>query len=193
MAKIVIDPGHGGRDPGASLKGVALTEAEVALAVARAVRDRLEAKGHEVILTREELGPDEYLAPAARPALARDQGAEVLVSLHLNADPDEDQPGMPEAKGEEVWYHPTSPEGQRLAKCLQPLVDQTFPDEPFRGLKASDKLAVLRGCQRSGIPSCLIEMGFIDNSATNRQLGDPEVQQRLGELISEGILKYLEG
>jgi len=77
---IILDPGHGGRDRGATFKGV--EEAKITLAVAKKLRTDLENLGYDVKLTRED---DEYKTLAERPKFASDEGGNVFVSLHCNS------------------------------------------------------------------------------------------------------------
>jgi N-acetylmuramoyl-L-alanine amidase len=77
---IIVDPGHGGRDRGATFKGV--EEAKITLAVAKELKKDLVKLGYDVKLTRED---DEYKTLAERPKFASDQGGDVFVSLHCNS------------------------------------------------------------------------------------------------------------
>jgi N-acetylmuramoyl-L-alanine amidase len=77
---LIVDAGHGGKDPGAVVKGV--READVNLAVAKLLRVELEAKGYRVLLTRE---TDVYLTLAERPRFASDSGGALFISLHCNS------------------------------------------------------------------------------------------------------------
>jgi N-acetylmuramoyl-L-alanine amidase len=79
---IILDPGHGGRDRGATFKGV--EEAKITLAVAKKLKVDLEELGYTVKLTRED---DEYKTLAERPKFASDQGGNVFISLHCNSLP----------------------------------------------------------------------------------------------------------
>lgn len=77
---IIIDPGHGGKDPGAQVAGI--DEATITLAVGKALKVRLEALGYKALLTREK---DEYVSLDARPKFASEKGGDLFVSLHCNA------------------------------------------------------------------------------------------------------------
>lgn len=82
---VVIDPGHGGHDPGAASRDGTVREKDVALALAEAVRDRLLVRGRvRVALTR---GDDRYLTLRERFEIARQLGAGLFVSLHADAAP----------------------------------------------------------------------------------------------------------
>jgi N-acetylmuramoyl-L-alanine amidase len=90
---VVIDPGHGGFDPGAG--SGAVKEKTVALAIARALRDKLlEAGGIRVALTRDE---DRFIPLSDRPAIARQLGADLFVSIHA------DSADAPDARGASVY------------------------------------------------------------------------------------------
>ena len=85
---VVIDPGHGGRDPGAPAAVVGLHEKDVTLALARAIRDELASTGRvRVALTRED---DRFIPLEGRYAIARRLGADLFISLHADAAPSND-------------------------------------------------------------------------------------------------------
>jgi N-acetylmuramoyl-L-alanine amidase len=93
--KIVLDPGHGGKDPGAFGMG-GIAEKDVVLAIARRLRDRLATEpGLDVILTRD---TDVFLALEERTARANLEHADLFVSIHANASPN------PSASGVETYY-----------------------------------------------------------------------------------------
>ena len=94
VSRIVIDPGHGGHDPGAKGKGV--TEAELVLDVALRLEKLLQkAPGVEVILTRR---TDEFVALQERTAIANREGADLFLSIHANASPNA------QARGVETYF-----------------------------------------------------------------------------------------
>ena len=81
---VVIDPGHGGKDPGAT-GGSGLIEKNVTLAAARALADALRATGrYRVVLTR---NSDTYISLRDRPRIGRDQGGDLFISLHADSAP----------------------------------------------------------------------------------------------------------
>ena len=180
--KILLDPGHGGKDPGASFKG--LNEKDVVLSICRKTQDYLQYICC-IAMTRNE---DIYVPIKERAVLANMWNADAFISLHINADPDEDLPGMPEAKGEEIWIYPNSTGGRTLAQYLSNSVDKFFPDEKFRGIKESSHLGVLR---LTKMPAILIEVGFIDNSETNESFSDPKTIKRIAQLMAGGVTRYI--
>lgn len=186
MKKIVcIDPGHGGSAYGAVFGD--LLEKEVVLKVARHVDEYLQTFDPEIRcwLTR---SLDRDVSLRERCGFSNNIKADSFVSIHCNADPDEDLPGMPEAKGEEIWIYKGSREGLKLAQSLADEVDQIFPGEPFRGIKESEVFYVLK---YTNAPACLIEIGFIDKSSSNETFSDPQSLEKIGIMIAKGIQDYL--
>lgn len=177
--RIALDPGHGGSDPGAVSRGY--QEKDIALQITRKLRLYLVIDyAHEVMFTRPD---DRYVGLTERCQMANRWGADLFVSIHLNADPDADEPGMKEARGAEIWVYPAAKRSRQLAESVATAIKGRFPDEPFRGVKEDD-LAVLR---MTKMPALLIECGFIDNSDTVRRLSDEGVQLQLGKAIADGI------
>lgn len=184
--KICIDPGHGGDQPGAVYHG--LNEKDVVLSVCLYAQQALYRLDHELTpaLTR---NYDRTMTLQDRCNFSNSLGADCFVAVHCNADPDMDEPGMPEAKGEEIWFYKGSVEGMKLAQCLADEVDRIFPDEPFRGIKMTDVFYVLK---HTNAPACLIEMGFIDKSSSEETFTDQATLEKIGILIARGIYDYLQ-
>jgi N-acetylmuramoyl-L-alanine amidase len=193
--RIVIDPGHGGDDPGAVNAVNGLREADVALGIAHALKAVLDARPeYEVFLTRD---GDETVPLSERTKLANRMDAH-LVSIHCNAAED------PSAHGAEVWCFAktnadgTESEGYRLARAIQD--ELTALDLADRGAKAiydrnerkyiGRKLWVLRKTAR---PAVLVECGFISNPDEAHMLGDAhgDFRQRLAVAVFRGIYKTL--
>ena len=129
---------------------------------------------------------DSYVSLTDRCNAANKWGADIFVSIHLNADPDDDSPGTSTAKGEEIWIYPGATKARVLAQYVEDELLSKFPDEPFRGIKEDD-LAV---CRQTKMPSILIETGFIDNAETARKLAEPAVRMRMAQCIADGIEAY---
>ncbi len=185
--KIVIDPGHGGSDPGAVGEG-GVAEKDVNLAVARRLALLLSQAGAEVFLTRTgdyHLGEAEVPGPedlARRVGLVARHGAELFVSIHGNSFPSS------QWWGAQVFYHPDSPEGRRLA-CL---IQQEFLKalgESYRWAMAED-FFVLR---RAGVPAVVVEVGFLSNPREEALLSDPAYQAKLAWCIYAGIVRFFGG
>ena len=181
MFKILIDPGHGGQDIGASFHG--LHEKDVNLAVCLASFNRLQFSNWVALIRTN----DVYIPLYERVAMANNWRADIFISIHVNADPDEDLIDMPQAKGEEIWIYPGSVGGRKLAEALKSHVDNFFPEHGFRGIKESSSFAVLR---KTKMPAILVEIGFIDNLNEHDDLKDPIMISRIGHLIGTGIRDY---
>lgn len=183
--RVCLDPGHGGRDPGAVYGD--LKEKDIVLDVADYAVEGLQAIDPEiwVCMTR---SSDQAVTLQQRCAMANKMNVDCFVSIHCNADPDPDSPEDPEAKGEEIWIFKGSLKGLTLAKSLQTEVDLIFPDEPFRGIKTSESFYVLK---HTKAPACLIEIGFIDKSSSWNLFSDELCLRKIGALIARGIFNYL--
>ncbi|MBE3596841.1 MAG: N-acetylmuramoyl-L-alanine amidase [Hydrogenibacillus sp.] len=168
---IVVDPGHGGSDDGAT--GVdGSKEKALNLDVALRLEAKLKAEGATVILTRRS---DVYLSLADRVARAKSAGADVFVSLHHNAYT------TPTMRGTMTFYY----RDFALAQALQnALVQKTG----FRDLGARyGNYYVLR---ENTVPSALVEFGFLTNAEEIKSLRDPKIKDREAEGIVEGLVQY---
>lgn len=183
--RVCIDPGHGGSQPGAVYSG--MEEKDVVLEVAKYAVEGLHAVDPAiwVCLTRTF---DKTMTLQDRCAFSNAMKVDCFVSIHCNADPDDDSPGQPQAKGEEIWVYKGSPKGFLLAQCLSDEVDQIFPDEPFRGIKETEAFYVLKN---TDAPACLIEIGFIDKSSSTETFTDELTLRKIGALVARGINEYL--
>lgn len=140
----------------------------------------LDDLGHEVRFTRLD---DSFVGLTKRCDMANRHGADLFVSIHLNADPDDDSLGTHEAKGAEIWVYPGAKRSRAVAESIAREIRSRFPDEPFRGVKEDD-MAVLTMTE---MPAVLIEVGFIDNSTTVRQLASELVQELVARCIAAGV------
>lgn len=171
---VVIDPGHGGADPGAIGPG-GKREKEVCLALGHMLREALRRRGLNAILTR---GADAEVHLAPRLALVERHKADLFVSLHANSHTTGDALGL-----ETYWRNPAS---QAFAETVHRTV-ATLLRRPDRGAK-QEKLYVLR---HPSVPSLLLESGFISNPGEERLLDDPEFQAQTAFAIAAGIENYL--
>jgi len=176
---IVIDPGHGGSDPGAVGPG-GLLEKEVNLNIARNLYNLLkENTAAEVYLTRAD---DRYLPLGQRSSIACEKRADIFISIHLNGDVKRTENGI-----ETYAHYGGSRETWALAWYIQEsLVKELGLSD--RGLKA-DNFQVLRET-RNSMKSLLLEIGFITNPAEETFLKKKDIQQRAAEAIYRGILNY---
>ena len=176
--KVVIDPGHGGPDPGAVGIGN-LRETDVVLDVGLQVAQLLQAKGVQVLMTRtSEVDVD--LPPRA--ALANSSGADLFLSIHANAL----SMTRPDVNGIETFYF-ESPRARALAQAVQDEVLAVSPDSPDRGARTA-RFYVIR---RTVMPSALVELGFVTGQLDSPRLADPAHRRRLALAISRGLLNVL--
>ena len=184
-AKIVLDAGHGGWDPGKT-GTMGKNEKELNLAVVEKLAEYLEMGGAEVILTRENddaLGEGKRTDMAERKRIANESGAEILVSIHQNAFP------SPRAKGAQVFYHSSSANGKLLAECVQENLRSRVDGSNTRQAKENKDYYILRTTE---IPAVIVECGFLSNAEEESMLNDAGYQEKLAWAIYCGILDYFE-
>jgi len=176
---VCLDPGHGLQDVGAKL-GERYEKDDV-LRLALAVRDILTERGIRVLMTRED---DAYPSLEERCELANRAGATVYVSIHRNSGG---------AKGVEVWARAEKPaDDVRLAKKIH----SALTDKPItadRGVKygtAANPLSDYAVNRGTSMPSCIVEVGFIDSEEDNEYFD--LYFDDYAAAITEGILDYAE-
>lgn len=193
---VVLDPGHGGNEPGA-VGGGGLQEKEVNLDVARRASALLNSRGIPTILT---LGDDYRATLGFRVALARSSGSEVLVSVHYNAAPD----GPMDKPGTETYYQFRSPDSKRLAGLIYEEVlselsglDVAWVGDTDAGAKwrlnsrGGDYYGLLRLSGQAGLTAVLAELGFISNPPEEELLRRDDYRQRNAEALVRGVERYL--
>jgi N-acetylmuramoyl-L-alanine amidase len=171
---VAIDPGHGGRDPGA-IGPSGLREADVVLDISLRVRDLLSRDGVRNIILRDS---DATVELPDRPRLAREAGATMFVSIHANAN------GRATVNGSETYF--LTPQSLALAQMIQDELGVVL-GIPSRGIKTANFL-VLRD---SGVPSVLVEAAFISNAEDEARLRDTAFRQRIAGAIHKGIMRFL--
>lgn len=220
---VVIDPGHGGKDPGA-IRG-SLQEKDIVLDIGREVARQLEKlPGYRVVLTRDR---DEFLPLGRRVEVARREKGDVFISIHCNTHP------RPSVSGMEVYFlslqGATDREARELADKenaaglvgLAPgenhtdlVVDILMDLKKTRVLQDSSRLAatLLTAADRSGVvggrrvkqagfqvlknlamPSALVEVAYLSNQADYRLLGDQAGRRRLATAVVAGIQDWRAG
>lgn len=173
---VVLDPGHGGNDPGAVGIG-GLNEVDIVDPVADQVAALLEANGVSVVLTRTE-NIEVDLPP--RVDLANRLDANLFVSIHANAI----DISRPEVNGIETYYYSS---GEQLAEMIhESLIDAT--GGPDRGVRTA-RFYVLRN---TDMPAVLLELGFVTGEYDAERLSDPEYREILAQAIARGILQYIQ-
>ena len=202
---VIIDPGHGFRDPGAGAEdyemGEGIDESVVTLQIALLLKQDLIDLGYNVIMSHEGkstpeiqkyLEPEDWFDPEERAQYIDTLTADCLVSLHCNMFPDDTT-----VRGTRVYVQQYYDESQYQyvpepvsAGYAQKIVDSL--NVAFAGSKESvldiSNLAVLRG---RAIPATLIEMGFVSNPEDAKMLVDPEWQATFSKAVAAGIDNYL--
>jgi N-acetylmuramoyl-L-alanine amidase len=168
---IVIDPGHGGDDWGATDGN---KEKDAVMAIGLTVAKILEAHGLKAILTR---NGDYFIGLDRRVEIARESKADLFVSIHANYFERE------EAMGVETYSYGS---GSRLAEAIQRSIISRLALVD-RGTKTA-RFLVLR---KSTIPAVLVETGLISNKLESAMLATPEYHNRMADAIARGILQYL--
>ncbi len=216
VSRIVIDPGHGGHDPGA--RGHGLRESEVVLDIAHRLERRLLTQpGIEVVLTRRD---NTYIPLRERTALANRVQADLFLSIHANAS------HKSHARGIETYFlnFAPDPNAERIAarenvagggtmnnlgdlletiasnskanesrdfagviqQAMVAALRQADPDIPDLGVKQAPFI-VLIGAR---MPSVLAEVSFLSNSREARLLSTDDYRDRIADALFEGILRY---
>lgn len=211
---VLIDPGHGGQDPGATAVSGDVSEKQLTLEFARALRDKLAKDGRvRVALTRDD---DRYLSLEDRAALARQIGASLFLSIHMDSAPN------PMARGASIYSLSevaSDAEAARLAQnangtsVLASLQDGSvraiLSDLALRGqMTASADFAerVVRSAEgrmslrpqphrfadfhvlrNSGVPAILFEAGYISNADDEAMLLSPQARARIIDALSQSI------
>ncbi|MEI7776279.1 MAG: N-acetylmuramoyl-L-alanine amidase, partial [Verrucomicrobiota bacterium] len=153
---IVIDPGHGGKDPGSNSPDHKVFEKDLTLSIAKLVSDKLTDLGATVIMTRK---TDVYIPLGEQPLVANRNNADFFISIHINSNSIDNK-----ISGSTVYFHMQNPLGQLLADCLIGEIAQVS-GIPNRGAQSDRRLytnglAVLRKANQS-MPAALVEVGYI--------------------------------
>ncbi len=211
----MLDPGHGGDDGGAKgAKG--MKEKAAALEIAKAVAAKLEAAGFQAVLTRSD---DTFIPLWDRAKAANSQGADLFVSLHLNA------ARARAARGSEVYFlslgrgdddevvatenagaeaAPGSPDSV-VASILDDLAQKAFLQDSERlAVAIQGQLNRLAGIKERGVkqapfivlrgaamPAVLVEVAFISNPKEEAKLKDPAFRARVADAITQGVRRYV--
>ena len=216
VSRIVIDPGHGGYDPGA--KGVGINEAELVLDISLRL-EKLLAKlpGVRVVLTRRD---DTYVSLQERTAIANRESADLFLSIHANAN------ASPQARGVETYYldfatnlsaasvaaRENAASGQSMAAlpdviktiALNNKLDESRDFATFVQRAVIQKLKTANGAVRdlgvkqapfvvligAAMPSILAEVSFLTNAQEARLLKGPAYRQKIAEALFDGIRRY---
>lgn len=199
---IVLDPGHGGSDPGAL--GFGLRESDLTLSIGKYCQQTLSQYAKtKVYMTRTS---DTFVDLKPRADFAKSVGADLFVSLHINSS------AASSANGAEIWipspgtwFPAFNGVGEDLAREMLSklkalgLVDRdtVWDNYEVNGEKKyypdgswADSLSVIRNCREAGIMAILVEHGFISNQSDAKFLSSEANLKKLGEADAQGIVDY---
>lgn len=216
VQRIVLDPGHGGTDPGCVGKSGTL-EKDVVLSVSRLLKTLLEKEGLEVILTR---GSDIFLPVETRTVIANQKQADLFISIHANASRNRKLSGIEtfylnfnqdpsviataarenatstknigkmKAIIEKIIQNTKIPESKELAKDIQNnlvrSLSKKYSNINSLGVKGGP-FWVLIGAE---VPSVLVEISFLSNPTEEKRLKSTQYRQHIAQGIYEGIMAY---
>ena len=185
---VVLDPGHGGKDPGKVGADEEL-EKDINLAISLKVREKLEEDGMEVVMTREE---DVMLSDGdadnkkledlnSRIGIINEQQPAIAVSIHQNSYSD------PAVRGAQVFYFTHSDKGKQAAEALQKELLE-FDQENTRDIKANDTYYLL---EKTEVPTVIVECGFLSCPGEAELLTDEAYQEELAGAIAKGIESWV--
>ncbi len=172
---VIVDPGHGGKDPGAIGIG-GIQETDIVLPIAQQVAAFLEQQGVQAVLTRDS---DYFIDLAPRVAMAERMDANLFVSIHANSI----NMSRPDISGLETYYYSS----QRFAQTIHNSILQSL-DIRDRGVRRA-RFFVLR---KSSMPSVLVEVGFVTGREDAAKLSSPAYRTQMAQAIARGILQYIQ-
>ncbi|MFH1123482.1 MAG: N-acetylmuramoyl-L-alanine amidase [Pseudomonadota bacterium] len=216
---IAIDPGHGGRDPGA-LGRSGLMEKEVTLDIARRLRDRLERRlSYRILMTRDD---DVTLSLKDRAEFANEKGADLFISIHVNSIPAKplmiietyffgaqaDQQTLEIAEKENQGSEYLMAEFRGMIMKISDQFKQqesetlarSIQKNLFLNIRHQNGTAVSRGIKSApfivllgaDMPSVLTEVSCISSQEEERKLADPVYREEIAGYLEGGIVQYLE-
>ena len=189
QAVVVIDPGHGGTDPGkVGIDGQ--LEKDINLSIALRLKEYLEASDVDVILTRED---DNGLYPEGernkkmsdmkkRCQIIEKAAPDLVVSIHQNSYHEES------VSGGQVFYYKNSQKGKTLAEILQKRFNYVLGEKNSRQAKANGNYYLLLHVKP---PIAIVECGFLSNRAEAAKLQDEVYQDRMAWTVHMGIMEFL--
>lgn len=182
---IFVDPGHGGRDAGASYGKI--LEKNINLEISKVLEEKLVSKGAIVYMTRDE---DEDLSSKwdeqkkrgdlyRRLLMYKKNKAELYLSIHLNS-------GESGGRGAEVLYHPINEKNKQLGEILMKHFKNDLKTE--RVLKKTD----LYMYRNTTVPGVLIECGFLSNANERYLLQKEDYQKKIAESITDAVIEFFQ-
>ena len=185
---VVIDPGHGGRDPG-KVGTQETLEKEINLKIGLYLKELLERQNIKVIMTRDE---DKDLAVTTgnfktsdmkeRISLIQKSNADLVISIHQNSYTSS------EVYGAQCFYYSDSDEGKELAGFIQKQVITSTNQTKIRDIKSNNDYYLLK---HSPFPTVIVECGFLSNPKEETLLLIDAYQRKMAWAIHLGIFQYL--
>lgn len=185
---IIVDPGHGGFDPGKpGVRGE--DEKHLNLKIALMLRDYLEHAGAIVIMTRttdDDVDGMDGVKHKSKDMVERknlSQGGDILVSIHQNSFT------QPSVHGAQTFFNGKSEDGKLLARAIQSTIKHYTDETNKREAKSNTNYYVLKATE---MPAVIVECGFLTNPEEEERLNSKAYQQRMALGIYLGIVKYYE-
>ena len=190
LRTVVIDPGHGGIDAGASSGDV--LEKELNLEISQILQEYLEENGAVAILTRTDdtntADPNRNKGISQKMSDLKERkddieefSADMFISIHMN------KFSQSKYRGAQVFYTKDAEKSKLLGEGIQQAIKETINDGNTRLAKATDDIFVLKD---NKIPSSLIECGFLSNQEEAKLLTDKSYQRKIAWGIYLGIVRY---
>lgn len=189
---ICVDPGHGGYDGGARARTSGIWEKGINLSVCQKLASILEEEGAQVVLTRT---ADYALCDEEVPAgmtkkrqdmerriqIAKEEGATMLISIHMNEYPSRS------SSGPQVFYRKEAESSRLMAGVMQHALISGLNPKRKRVAQTGDYFIL-----QLDIPSVLVECGFLSNPSEEKLLLDAAYQQKIAEAVAAGAAEYLQ-
>ena len=211
---IVIDPGHGGKDPGALGSGIP-HEKDIVLSISEKLREVLTARGYTVLMTRD---TNRFIPLRERTKFATQHKADLFLSIHANASENTQAKGIEtyyldinstDKASEQIAARENANSGysiQELESLLKGLIQESKSEDSRRLAEhVQQRLVHVTGAADRGVkharfvvliganvPSIVIETGFISNPTEGWKLTTPAYQQKIVTAIADGVDKFLE-
>ena len=177
--RICVDPGHGGTDTGARTPH-GWNEKDVNLMQARAIRAALEKVGFQVVMTRDD---DSFPALYDRPKLAYDERVDAFISVHHNATAANRNPRV----ARHTTAYASTSNGLALAQCIQKHVAPVLA--PVKD--AGAQMRSFAVCRNPAVPSCLLEVDFINLPEGEAESWDAARQKKVANAVVMGVLDWM--
>ena len=180
---VVVDAGHGGKDPG-KIGVNDVLEKDLNLAIAKRVQVGLEKEGIQVVMTRkEDVSEESKLGDMKkRVELINEIHPAITVSIHQNSYSD------PSVRGAQVFYFTHSKASEEAASVMHEML-RTYDRENTWQIKAN---AIFYMLKKTEVPTIIVECGFLSNPTEAEKLTSEEYQQQMADAICKGIIKWLD-